>query len=232
MAGVTLDEFLKPFSVALGRCEPAEEIEGINTQDSVQFIVARSQTPEQIVATFIEEAAKIGVQVHACSEDALASTIALTVKELDPNNKTVLFASTEEANSCDLVNAFKEQGLEPVAWDPSKGREAIQEAATYDAGVTFAYGAIAETGSLVQCTSKESGRSVCTIPPCHVGVVRRSKVYARMGQVLDAIKEEYQGAMPSNISVISGPSATADIELVRVVGVHGPVHTAIVMIED
>ena len=59
MAGVTLDEFLKPFSVALGRCEPAEEIEGINTQDSVQFIVARSQTPEQIVATFIEEAAKI-----------------------------------------------------------------------------------------------------------------------------------------------------------------------------
>ncbi|MGN0301357.1 MAG: lactate utilization protein C [Anaerotardibacter sp.] len=232
MAGVTLDEFLKPFSRALGHSEPASEIEGINTVDSVQFIVARSQTPEQIVATFIEEAKKIGVTVYACSEDVLGATIASTVKELDPNNETVLFASTKQAQECGLAAALEQQGMKPIAWDASKGREAIQEAAQYDAGVTFAFGAIAETGSVVQCASKESGRSVCTIPPCHVGVVRRSKVYARMGQILDAIKEEYEGEMPSNISVISGPSATADIELVRVVGVHGPVHTAIVMIED
>lgn len=232
MAGVTLDEFLKPFSAALNRKEPAETVEDINVAGSVQFIVAESLTQDQIIDIFTEEANKIGVTIYPCSEADVAKTIVETVKTLDPENKTVLFADVEEAGACDLKAAIEAAGMEAIAWDGSEGREAIQKAATYDAGVTFAFGAIAETGSVVQCASAGSGRSVCTIPPCHVGVVRRSKVFARMGQCFDAIKADCNGDMPSNISVISGPSATADIELVRVVGVHGPVHTAIVMIND
>ena len=78
----------------------------------------------------------------------------------------------------------------------------------------------------------ESGRSICTIPASHIAVVHQSKIFARMGDALEALKRDYQGALPSNITIISGPSATADIELVRVVGVHGPIHTAIVFVED
>lgn len=233
MSTVSLDEFVKPFSRALGRTQVPESIEGIDVEHSVQFIVANAQIPEQIVNTFVSEAEKIGVLVKTCKPGQEAQAILEEVRRLDPDNKTILYAQGEEADSIGLSRAINQAGLTSVAWDASHGRQMIQEAAGCDVGVTFAYGAIAETGSVVQCSSEGSGRSVCTIPPCHVAVVRRSKVFARMGQLLDDLKDAYGAdSMPSNISVISGPSATADIELVRVVGVHGPVHTAVVMVED
>ncbi len=233
MSTVSLDEFLKPFSAALGRDEVPEKVEGIDVENSVQFIVAKAMDPEEIVEKFITEAEKIGVLIKKCSPDEVASAIVEEAQRLDAGNQTLLYATDKEAMDCDLASVVEAAGMTPIAWDASKGRQAIQEAATYDVGVTFAYGAIAETGSVVQCASETSGRSVCTIPPCHIAVVRRSMVFARMGQLLDSLRDTYgKDNMPSNVSVISGPSATADIELVRVVGVHGPVHTAVVMVED
>ncbi|MDO5334752.1 MAG: LUD domain-containing protein [Coriobacteriia bacterium] len=233
MSTVSMEEFLKPFSEALGRTDVPADIEGIDVENSVQFIVAKATSPEQVVQTFVTEAEKIGVLVKACAPGEVAQAVIEEVRRLDPANKTVLYANEDEAASCGLAEALAEAGLEAIAWDASHGRDAIHEASSLDVGVTFAYGAIAETGSVVQCSSEGTGRSIYTIPPCHVAVVRRSKVFARMGQLLDDLRDSYGAqSMPSNISVISGPSATADIELVRVVGVHGPVHTAVVMIED
>lgn len=232
MSTVSLDEFLKPFSKSLGRDSAPEQVEGIDIENSVQFIVSRAMTPEQIEEKFIDEAKKIGVLVKSCAPGQEAGAVVEEVRRLDVANKTVLYAADAWAEECGLPVALEAAGLEPVRWDASKGRDAIQEAAHLDVGVTFAYGAIAETGSVVQCASAESGRSVCTIPPCHIAVVKRSKLFARMGELLDDLHAAYGADMPSNVSVISGPSATADIELVRVVGVHGPVHTAVILVED
>ena len=45
-------------------------------------------------------------------------------------------------------------------------------------------------------------------------------------------KAEQGERMPSCINIISGPSATADIELVKVVGVHGPIKVVYLLIDD
>lgn len=230
MSTVELEEFLKPFSSALGRSTPPEIIEPIDIENSCQFILSNAMTKDEIVEKFFTEAEKIGVNIARTAPSNVAETV--TKVALDMGGGKVLFAETEEAKKCALEQALNKAGLEAVAWEASKGHDEIMLAQSSDIGITFAYGGIAETGSVIQASSKESGRSICTIPASHIAVVNKSKIFARIGYALDALRKDFDGNMPSNVTVISGPSATADIELVRVVGVHGPVHTAIVFVED
>ncbi len=230
MSTVELEEFLKPFSSALGRSTPPEIIEPIDIKNSCQFILANAMTKDEIVEKFFTEAEKIGVSIARTAPSNVAETV--TKVALDMGGGKVLFAETKEAKQCALEQALNKAGLEVVAWDSSRGHEEIMLAQSSDIGITFAYGGIAETGSVIQASSKESGRSICTIPASHIAIVNKSKIFARIGDALDTLRKDFGGNMPSNVTIISGPSATADIELVRVVGVHGPVHTAIVFVED
>ena len=230
MSTVELEEFLKPFSSALGRSTPPEIIEPIDIKNSCQFILANAMTKDEIVEKFFTEAEKIGVSIARTAPSNVAETV--TKVALDMGGGKVLFAETKEAKQCALEQALNKAGLEVVAWDSSRGHEEIMLAQSSDIGITFAYGGIAETGSVIQASSKESGRSICTIPASHIAIVNKSKIFARIGDALDTLRKDFDGNMPSNVTIISGPSATADIELVRVVGVHGPVHTAIVFVED
>jgi L-lactate dehydrogenase complex protein LldG len=84
--------------------------------------------------------------------------------------------------------------------------------------------AIAETGTVVLDHSAGQGARVLTlVPDHHIVVVRREQI---VGRVADAITE-LDPVRPQ--TWISGPSATSDIELVRVEGVHGPRHLDVVI---
>lgn len=80
------------------------------------------------------------------------------------------------------------------------------------------FGAIAETGTLV-CSS-EGGRAVQAglLPAHHVAIVRRDRIFDSLDDFFAAVS----GAPPTNITLVTGPSRTADIELTLAIGVHGP----------
>ena len=86
-----------------------------------------------------------------------------------------------------------------------------------DAVITGCAVAIAETGTLVLDGSPDQGRRVLTlIPDYHLCVVVPDQIVADVPQAL----ERLEATRP--LTMISGPSATSDIELNRVDGVHGP----------
>jgi L-lactate dehydrogenase complex protein LldG len=103
--------------------------------------------------------------------------------------------------------------------------------ATADAGITSADFALADTGSLVFLTESRESRLITLLPPCHIAVIPRSAIVASLDDVFALRPLPTAGS--SAMTVITGPSRTADIEMRLVRGVHGPgeIHVIVVDIE-
>jgi L-lactate dehydrogenase complex protein LldG len=98
-----------------------------------------------------------------------------------------------------------------------------------DLGVTTAQYGIAETGTLVLVSTREQSRLASLVPPVHVAFLAADAILATLGQALGAVRGE--GREPACITLVTGPSRTADIELTLVVGVHGPQELHVIVVE-
>jgi len=99
-----------------------------------------------------------------------------------------------------------------------------------EAGITSTRGGIAETGALILWSSKEEPRLMSLVPPIHIAILQADKIYNSLAEVMQ--KENWSANMPTNAFLISGPSKTADIELVLAFGVHGPKELIVLVIDN
>jgi L-lactate dehydrogenase complex protein LldG len=119
----------------------------------------------------------------------------------------------------------------PEAWRPANAVEDhglnARELDALDGVLTGCTLAIAETGTLVLAGGATEGRRALTlVPDLHICVVHAD-------QVIETVPEAFarlQGLERRPLTFISGPSATSDIELKRVEGVHGPRTLAVVIV--
>jgi L-lactate dehydrogenase complex protein LldG len=88
--------------------------------------------------------------------------------------------------------------------------------------------AIADTGSLAQDASSPAQRLASTLPPIHVALVPGDRIVPDLATFLTVQRP----ADIDYISLITGPSRTADIERVLTIGVHGPARLIVVVVDD
>lgn len=154
-----------------------------------------------LLALFADRLADYGATVHHTSHEALPVTISSIV---DESGRVIV-----------------PPGL-PPGWAPAEavvddGSISATDLDSFDTVLTACVAAAADTGTIVLDTSPDQGRRAITlIPDRHICVVRADQVVQTVPELLARLDPTRP------LTFISGPSATSDIELSRVEGVHGP----------
>lgn len=99
-------------------------------------------------------------------------------------------------------------------------------------GVTGCEALVARLGSIMVSTGQMAGRQIFIFPEIHIVFARASQLVSDLKDALLRLKKKYDRRMPSMVTLISGPSRTADIEKTLVMGAHGPKELYVFLLED
>jgi iron-sulfur cluster protein len=196
-------DILRRIRSALQDAAPGDVPRNYRTED------ARGR--DEIVALFAERVAEYRATVHRVRESEVADAVERIAKEAGAQRIGI------------------PAGL-PDEWRPAGGAppELVEDAALsvaqldeLDGALTGCATAIAEVGAFVLDGGAGQGRRALTlVPDLHICVVREDQVVGLVPEAVGRLEESVRAGRP--LTFVAGPSATSDIELDRVEGVHGP----------
>lgn len=97
-------------------------------------------------------------------------------------------------------------------------------------GITGCEFLIARLGSIM--VSSKNSRRLNVYPETHVVIAYADQLVDDLKDAFDAVQKKYSGKLPSMLSVVTGPSRTADIEKTLVMGAHGPKELFVILVES
>jgi len=175
-------------------------------------IPARGQLPAaERVKLFVQmvEAANGSVDILGSPDDVPAAVAAL----LRRHNLPMQVRRGDDARLAALP-WNKERQLE-VTTGASDGRQLVS--------ISHAFGGVAETGTLVMASGTDNPTTLNFLPDTHVVVLNAKDIAGDYETVWARVRERFgTGALPRNINLITGPSRSADIAQILILGAHGP----------
>ncbi|WP_369634235.1 lactate utilization protein C [Nocardia sp. JMUB6875] len=178
-----------------------------------------ARDPAAVTSLFVERLRHYGAQSHRIHGDDLPGTIAAALREHGVHS-VVAPAGLPAAWLADWA---AEAGNRVVSDDPQLSPTELD---AVDAVVTNCAAAIADSGTVVLDGGPGQGRRAPTlVPDCHVCVVRAEQIASSLPEVIGVLDPHRP------LTWFSGPSATVDIEMIRVQGVHGPRQSVVIVVE-
>jgi L-lactate dehydrogenase complex protein LldG len=175
------------------------------------------------VSRFCDELRTVGGEVHCLrSHDQAIQTIHDLLTGLGA--KKALLAKDPIISALGLEEFLRLKNMEVRAAGDRIDKDDFFAA---EVGITGVMALIAETGSIVLSSSPEEPRSASLLPPVHIAVAERSQIVPDLFDLFGALAP---AALPSCLSLVTGPSKTGDIELRLVTGVHGPGKLDVVLV--
>jgi L-lactate dehydrogenase complex protein LldG len=161
--------------------------------------------------TFLDRLAHYDATTHVVDPADLDATISSALKDRHP----VI-----------VPDAWTSAVQHPLADDPPLTHDEIDQA---QGVLTTCALAIAQTGTIVLDGGPGMGRRVLTLlPDYHLCVVKSDQIVSSVPEAITTLN--HNPTRP--ITFISGPSATVDIEMTRVRGVHGPRNLEVIVVKD
>jgi L-lactate dehydrogenase complex protein LldG len=167
------------------------------------------------IALMIERLREYDAEVLEISEDGLAAAITSQLKSSGRHR----FVAPEGLSAAWMSNEFE--------WKIDRGLSA-KEIETCEGVVTGSFCGVADSGTIVlHHLSLEGRRVVSLLPDWHLCVLYASTVVETLPEYFARCEQP-----PALATYISGPSATADIEMTRIKGVHGPRFLNVILVHD
>jgi L-lactate dehydrogenase complex protein LldG len=167
---------------------------------------------DEVVARFVERVEDYGATV---------------IRSSGPEAEAAALLRGRVVVAADLPAALRPAGVALVEDDNFSAAELDG----IDAALTTCAAACAETGSIALDGGAGQGRRAITlIPDLHVCIVRVADIVETVPELIDRLAPSAREGRP--IVIVSGPSATSDIELDRVEGVHGPRRLVVVLHDE
>ena len=182
------------------------------------YRVAGTRSPEDVVALFCARVADYRAEVVRVPAGSVAGEVERVLAAHGATRVGVPAGLRDEwrPQGCTLV---AEETLDTAGFD------------TLDGALTGSTAGIAETGTIVlACGSEEGRRALTLVPDLHVCVVERGDIVELVPEAMRRVGE-LERAERRPQTLVSGPSATSDIELSRVEGVHGPRRLVVIVAE-
>lgn len=99
-------------------------------------------------------------------------------------------------------------------------------------GITLCEFLVARTGSIIVSSKQKAGRRLPVYSNIHITVAYTSQLVYNLKDAFKQLKKKYEPHFPSQVTTITGPSQTADIEKTLVQGAHGPKDIFLFLLDD
>lgn len=182
--------------------------------------------PKKRIETFVTHMEAVRSEVYRVKEDVWVEAVQ---KLLSERNLETLAYGKGTWCAEELESAWKKKHPTTlVPWE--KPIESFKdELFGIHAGITTTMGGIAEAGALILWPTPQEPRLLSLVPPVHIALVKASDIFTSFPEAIK--KLNWGKKAPTNALLISGPSKTADIELILQYGVHGPTDLIVLLIE-
>ncbi|MCA9270106.1 MAG: lactate utilization protein [Planctomycetales bacterium] len=203
----------------------------VHLEPESAYAAKSAPVPDDVCAQMAAAVEEVGgLAARAADLGEAAEIITGLLDKYSP--KSALCWRHELLNSLRLTEILERRGIavqtheQLAALDEPRRRAAIMAA---DIGLTSADAAIADTGSLVMCSGPGHERVASLTPPVHIAIVERAQIAPNLTEAFARLFGQSHD-LPSNATIITGPSKTGDIELTLTTGVHGPGQWHVVII--
>ena len=130
-----------------------------------------------------------------------------------------------EHNLPQRIRFGKDAALSSLSWSKVPSLEISQGKARVadEASLSRAFGAVAESGTLVMISGQDNPTTLNFLPENHIVVIEADRIAGNYEEVWGEIRKFFgEGTLPRTVNMISGPSRTGDIEQKIELGAHGP----------
>lgn len=229
------DAFLEKIASQLGR-QRKTQVESPKWKYHPQDEVLKDATQDELVEVLKKQCGNIHTKCVVTNSASLSQSLQAVVNEY--GGGPVVIGNDKRFDQFGLSDLFQsdwpKSNVDLHVWDHTKGKENIDKANLANVGISISEITLAESATAVLFSSKDQGRSISFLPQNSIIIMPKSTIVPRMTQGARFVREKVKNGelIASCVNFISGPSDSADIEMIPVIGVHGPIKMTYIVVDD